>query len=271
MAVSLLANLSRESLLGAGLFIAFSTLLLLIRGFLRRGWHAGKVKTSNQVVAEFGGAGSLKGKVAVITGGNGGIGLETARALANAGCRVLVGSRSVANGLASVKEAGIDEALVEIWQLDLESLDSIDAFAKKCVCEARLDYVVCNAGVMALPKLEYTKHGFEKQLGTNHYGHFHLVSLLVDKMKAQAFPSRIVALSSIGHNYGRVDPKDLNYKKGRTYRPWTAYGQSKVRRGRRRGKASSFCRPTHKHPCLQLFFPLSREPTSSSSASWQTS
>lgn len=206
--------------------------LLLVWMLLRRNRHdAGKTKTAQQVVDDNGGPGSLKGKVAVITGGNGGIGLETARALSSGGCRVVVGSRNVVNGKAAVKEAGIDEGLVEVLQLDLEDLDSVEMFAAKCNREARIDYLVLNSGIMALPKLEYTKFGFERQIGTNHYGHFYLVSLLFDKLRSQAFPSRVVALSSIGHTYGRVNPKDLHYKHGRIYRPWPAYGQSKVRGG----------------------------------------
>ena len=208
-------------------WVIVGTVGALLAGILVLPLLRPRQKTAREIVDQLGGQDCLAGKVAVVTGGNGGIGLETTKQLVYAGCRVLVGSRSVANGMAAIKAAGIDESKVEVLALELEDLASIAAFAAKVNAQERLDFLVLNAGIMALPTLEYTKHGFEKQIGVNHTGHFYLTTLLLDKIKAQTFPSRIVAVSSIGHTYGKVDPTDLHYKKGRKYRPWTAYGQSK--------------------------------------------
>lgn len=115
-----------------------------------------------------------------------------------------------------------------IKQLDLNSLRSVKKLADDILAtESRIDYLICNAGIMALPKLEYTEDGFEKQIGVNVYGHFYLTQLLFPKMLAQTFESRIIVLSSSAHNMGAVDLNDLHFKK-RSYNNWVAYGQSKL-------------------------------------------
>jgi retinol dehydrogenase-12 len=81
---------------------------------------------------------------------------------------------------------------------------------------------------MALPTLEFTSAGFEKQIGVNHFGHAYLVMLLEKHLLAQTFPSRIVVLSSIAHQQGSIDLNDIHYTKGRAYSDWGAYGQSKL-------------------------------------------
>lgn len=171
--------------------------------------------------------GSLTGKVAIVTGGHSGIGLETVRTLTYTGCKVISGGRSISAATAAMKAANLDLENVTVLELDLESLPSIKAFSDKCLQEPRIDYLVLNAGIMALPNLEYTPHGFEKQIGTNHYGHFYLTSLLLDKLKGQDFPSRIVSVSSSAHSFGTMDLKDIHYRKGRSYSSISAYGQSK--------------------------------------------
>ena len=125
---------------------------------------AGRTRTAAEVVIQFGGAGSLNGKIAVVTGGNSGIGTETVKQLSIAGAHVVVGSRSVANGIAALKEAGIDASKTSVVALELEDLASVSAFAAEVLKQPRLDFVIFNAGIMALPTLEYTKHGFEKQV-----------------------------------------------------------------------------------------------------------
>ena len=171
--------------------------------------------------------GSLAGKVAIVTGGHSGIGLETVRTLTHTGCKVISGGRSISAATAAMKAANLDLENVTVLELDLESLPSIKAFSDKCLQEPRIDYLVLNAGIMALPNLEYTPHDFEKQIGTNHYGHFYLTSLLLDKLKHQDFPSRIVSVSSRAHLRGVLDLKDLHFKNGRPYTDFSAYGQSK--------------------------------------------
>ena len=163
------------------------------------------------------------------------------KALLYAGCKVISGGRSIEAATKSFQEANIinsssndsnnnnlNKNLI-VYELDLESLSSIKAFADKCFTEScgRIDYLILNAGIMALPRLEYTRHGFEKQVGTNHYGHFYLTTLLLDSMKAQPFKSRIVAVSYKAHERGKVELSDLHFKKDRKYDPWVAYGQSK--------------------------------------------
>jgi NAD(P)-dependent dehydrogenase (short-subunit alcohol dehydrogenase family) len=182
--------------------------------------------------------GYLDGKVAVVTGGNSGIGLETVKSLASAGCRVIMGSRSVEAGLASidkeVKQLGDGNYLVTdvsniiVKQLDLESLKSIETFATDVLSEPKIDFLILNAGVMMIPNAEYTKNGWEKQIGINHYGHFYLTSLLKEKMASQKEPSRIVAVSSSAHTLGEVIPSDVHFKNGRKYSGVTSYGQSKL-------------------------------------------
>lgn len=81
---------------------------------------------------------------------------------------------------------------------------------------------------MALPTCEFTRDGFEKQIGVNHFGHAYLTSLLLPLLKNQKTDSRIVILTSTAHSMGSVIPTDLHFKNGRKYTPWGAYGQSKL-------------------------------------------
>lgn len=201
----------------------------------------GSRSTAQDVLSIYsGGAGVnfLKGKVAVITGGNSGIGLEACKAMSSAGCRVIMGSRSVEAGEKAIEneiqKPGNGKYIVEdvsgitVKQLNLESLASIREFAAAVNAEERVDYLILNAGVMAIANCEYTENNWEKQIAVNHYGHFYLTSLLEDKMKAQPDPSRIVVVSSVAHTMSNVTLNDVHFKKGRKYEPWIAYGQSKM-------------------------------------------
>lgn len=148
---------------------------------------------THTILRENRGASSLRpstGKLAVVTGGNSGIGTETAKVLALAGCRVIISSRSVPAGEAAVAQmsATVEESgyppgtaipadRIAVRALDLESLASVRAFADSLASEPAIDFLILNAGVMAVPKAEYTQHGFERQIGTNHFGHFYLVSV----------------------------------------------------------------------------------------------
>jgi len=187
----------------------------------------GKYTTAKEVVDRFGGANSLAGKIAVVTGAASGIGTETAKQLVYAGATVLVGVRNVEVGLAALEAAGVDKTKVIVEQLDLEDLSSVAAFAAKVNAQPRVDHLVLNAGIMALPLCEHNKYGWERQIATNHYGHFHLLTLVLPKLKAQAYPTRVVAVSSMAHRRGTLDLSDVHFKKGREYSPWVAYGQSK--------------------------------------------
>ncbi|MGD5742344.1 SDR family NAD(P)-dependent oxidoreductase, partial [Xanthomonas citri pv. citri] len=118
---------------------------------------------------------SLSGKTAVVTGATGGLGYETAMALAGAGAIVILTGRSDAKGLRAIE--GICErfpnALIAYEHLDLASLVSVADFARRfAASNEQLDLLVNNAGVMALPKRQQTEDGFEMQLGTNYLGHY---------------------------------------------------------------------------------------------------
>jgi NAD(P)-dependent dehydrogenase (short-subunit alcohol dehydrogenase family) len=169
----------------------------------------------------------LSHRVAVVTGANSGIGFETARALAAKGARVILGCRSRAKGpqaAARIREA-VPGADVIFDTLDLASLQSIAMFAKEITTEIdRLDILVNNAGVM-VPPLDYTKDGFELQLGINHLGHFALTAHLFPLL--QATPgSRVVTVSSLAHLAGWIHFSDLQSMK--SYQAMLAYGQSKL-------------------------------------------
>ena len=182
----------------------------------------------------------MEGKTIIITGGNSGIGLECVKALCSIGAKVILCSRSIENGEKAVREEveqlghggyKVENASknIEIKQLDLEDLTSIERFAGDIITsEARIDGLILNAGIMAVPNLEYTKSGFERQIGVNHMGHFYLFKLLEQKMLSQKIPSRIIVLSSYFHKYGSIDGNDMHYKKGRSYSGWGSYGQSKL-------------------------------------------
>lgn len=166
-----------------------------------------------------------RGRVAVVTGANSGLGFVTARELARAGARVVLACRSEARGGAAAERiaAEVPGAEVEFGRLDLGDLASVREFARSFSYD-RLDLLVNNAGVMALP-YGRTADGFETQSGVNHLGHFALTGLLFP-LVAKTPGARIVTVSSMMHVLADVDPDDLGGEKG-TYRKWVAYGRSK--------------------------------------------
>ncbi|TDC71421.1 oxidoreductase [Streptomyces hainanensis] len=164
------------------------------------------------------------GRLALVTGANSGIGYATARELARRGARVILACRSEDRGREACERlrAEVPVADVEFRPLDLADLSSVRAFARDLEVE-RIDLLVNNAGVMALPYRE-TVDGFETQMGVNHLGHFALTGLLLPTILATP-RARVVSLSSIGHFGSRVDAGDL-LGEGR-YRRLTAYAKSK--------------------------------------------
>jgi len=163
-----------------------------------------------------------EGRVAVITGANSGLGLETARALAAKGARVVAACRNVEKGRAAVQEIRdeLPAASIDVAELDLASLDSVRRFAAAYGEEnEQLDLLINNAGVMAIPKAE-TADGFELQFGTNHLGHFALTGLLYGRLVATG-GSRIVTVSSSAHTQGKMRLDDLMGE--RSYGRWSAY------------------------------------------------
>ena len=170
---------------------------------------------------------SLEGRTALITGASGGLGAETARALAARGAAITLPVRDVAKGeavAASIRES-TGNPNVEVGELDLTAPESIRQFAKDWLAgHDSLNLLINNAGIMACP-LERTADGWELQFATNHLGHFLLSALLAPALVSGA-PSRVVNLSSGGHRFGGVDFDDPQYER-RDYDKWQAYGQAK--------------------------------------------
>lgn len=168
------------------------------------------------------------GKIIVITGANSGIGYEAARALAAKGAHVVVAGRNpqkCEEAAMNIRTASPDCDL-EVILIDLANLDSIHAFAAAFKARhQRLDVLINNAGVMALPKRIETADGFEMQFGTNHLGHFALTGLLLDRLLATP-NSRVVNVSSNAHKLGSIDFGNLNAEQ--SYSRWRVYGASKL-------------------------------------------
>ncbi len=171
----------------------------------------------------------LGGRVAVVTGGNSGLGYHTAAGLAAGGARVIIACRNPGRAEEALGRlrAQHPDAELSAMALDLADLKSVAAFAAALsAAHPTLDILVNNAGVMALP-LSRTADGFEMQIGTNHLGHFALTGQLLPLLEA-ADAARVVTVASMAHRWTpgiRFD--DLNWEKGRYHR-WIAYGQSKL-------------------------------------------
>ena len=169
-----------------------------------------------------------RGRLAVVTGANSGIGLEVTRRLAGAGAEVVLAVRNVEKGR-QAKEgilAELPDATLTVEALDLSHLASIAAFADRLKQQGRpIDLLVNNAGIMAVPARRTTADGFELQFGTNFLGHFALTAQLLPLLSAASAP-RVVTLSSTAASMGTITLDDLNSE--RSYQAWRAYGQSKL-------------------------------------------
>ena len=169
-----------------------------------------------------------RGRVAVVTGANGGLGLSTARALAAAGGDVVIAARNqerAAEAMDRIRD-GVPDARLTVVELDLGSLDSVQAAAAQILAaHETIDLLVNNAGVMGIPEGR-TADGFEMQFGVDHLGHFALTARLLPAL-LKAAAARVVTVTSTAHHMGRaVDPDNPNLD-GR-YGPWRAYGQAKL-------------------------------------------
>ncbi len=170
----------------------------------------------------------LTGKNAVVTGGNGGLGLATVTALARHGAYVIMAARNQvkAHGARAAILKSNPDAEVDIVDLDLGSLQAIEAAAAQMLEKSpAIDILVNNAGLMALPEGR-TADGFETQFGVNHLGHWALTARLLPGIVA-APGARVVTVTSTAHHMGRsVDPRNPHLEG--SYGPWKAYGQSKL-------------------------------------------
>jgi len=164
----------------------------------------------------------LRGKVAVVTGGYSGIGLETTRALADAGATVIVPARNPDKARKALNAIpGVEQK-----ELDLLAPDSIDAFASEFLSSGRpLHMLINNAGIMATP-LARDSRGYESQFSANHLGHFQLTARLWPALR-NAHGARVVSVSSRAHQRAGMDFDDPQFHR-RPYDRWQAYGQSKT-------------------------------------------
>jgi NAD(P)-dependent dehydrogenase (short-subunit alcohol dehydrogenase family) len=183
----------------------------------------GVMSTTDDVLAGV----DLRGKRVLVTGVSAGLGVETARALAAHGARVVGAARDLAKAeqaTAVVRAQAANGGGLELVELDLASLKSVRACADALLADGRpLDAVIANAGVMRTP-FGHTTDGFETQFGTNHLGHF----VLVNRIASLIAPNgRLVNVASSGHRYSDVDLDDPNFEHT-PYDPSIAYGRSKT-------------------------------------------
>jgi NAD(P)-dependent dehydrogenase (short-subunit alcohol dehydrogenase family) len=170
----------------------------------------------------------LDGRRVLITGANSGIGFEAARLLADRRAHVILACRDAQRGAAAVDRlhGQVPDADVDLLELDLADLSTIRAAVDRWrSSHDALDVLINNAGVMA-PPMRRTADGFELQFGVNHLGHFALTGLLLDALRAGDRP-RVVTVASGAHRMGSMAFDDPNWTH-RRYRPWRAYGQSKL-------------------------------------------
>lgn len=179
---------------------------------------------------------SLDGKTMIITGATAGLGLESAKRLAAGGATVVLTSRSISKGQMAVKavndylaQEGISNNRVYAVPLDLDDLDSVRTFPKRLAespaGEKKIDVLMNNAGVMAIPERELTNDGFERTFQSNHLGHFLLTSKLIPKLADDA---TVINVSSEAHKFASKGLELDNLNGEESYGPWSSYGQSKL-------------------------------------------
>ncbi|KAJ6096231.1 hypothetical protein N7486_006977 [Penicillium sp. IBT 16267x] len=176
--------------------------------------------TALQIVEDERMEGKLKGKVIVITGTSSGLGIETARALFTTGAKLYLTARNVTKAKTALADI-LQPGRTEFIEMDLESFESTD----------KVHILINNAGVMAVPDLQFTKDGHELQFGTNHLSHFLLFQLLKPALLAASttgLHSRVVNVSSGAHRLNGINaPDNYNFQKG-GYDPWVSYAQSET-------------------------------------------
>lgn len=178
----------------------------------------GATSTATEVIKGI----DLTGKIAIVTGGNTGIGLETAKVLAGAGATVIIPARDIEKAKRNLE--GI--ANIELETMDLMDANSIDTFAQKFLTSKRpLHLLIHNAGIMWVP-LRWDNRGYESQLATNYLAQFQLTARLWPALK-KATGARVVNVSSQGHQFGTFDFDDPNFL-NREYETLISYGQSKT-------------------------------------------
>lgn len=170
---------------------------------------------------------SQKGRIAIVTGANIGLGLETARFFALKEMKVILACRNLHKAKVAAENIRtiVPQAELEIMQLDLNSLESVRNFASDFQSKfEQLDILVNNAGIM-IPPFQKTEDGFESQMGVNYFSHFLLTGLLLPLLE-KTKGARIVALGSMAHKAGKIDFNNLNAENG--YSKMEAYSMSKL-------------------------------------------
>jgi NAD(P)-dependent dehydrogenase (short-subunit alcohol dehydrogenase family) len=173
---------------------------------------------------------SQKGKSFVITGANTGAGFQATRTLLNKGAKVIMLNRNARKSdaaIASLKKEFGNTADVSYIQTDLAEMASIRRASSELLEKApQIDALICNGAIAQIANQEFTKDGFESQLGVNHYGHFLLCGLVFDRIEQSK--GRIVVVSSEGHKMGLrgMQFDDMNWNKN--YHPNKVYSQSKL-------------------------------------------
>lgn len=188
--------------------------------------------TALQILKDEGGEGKLAGKVIIITGTSSGIGVETARALSLTAAQLFLTARNLEKAKTALGSI-LGSGRAELIEMDNTSLSSVRGAAKTILQKSngQVNILINNAGIMAIPKLEYTKDGFEMQFGVNHLSHFLFFELLKPALLASAsleLSSRVVVLSSSAHNLAPINESgNYSFEKG-GYDAWVSYGQSKT-------------------------------------------
>ncbi|PYH63253.1 short-chain dehydrogenase/reductase [Aspergillus vadensis CBS 113365] len=187
--------------------------------------------TALQIVQDNNMQDQLKGKVAVVTGVSSGLGVETVRALAATGAMLYLTARDLSKARTALGDIFQPDTM-ELVQMDQASLSSVRQAAQLILSKTnKVNILIGNAGVMAVPDLQLTEDGYEMQFATNHLAHFLLFNLLKPALLAGSTPefhSRVVLVSSSGHRVHGINEADnYHFQKG-GYEPWVAYGQSKT-------------------------------------------
>lgn len=187
--------------------------------------------TALQIVKDNNMEDQLIGKVVVITGGSSGLGIETARALVATGATLYLTARDSNKAEIALKGV-LQPDQFHLIQMDQSSLDSVRHAAKTILSNTnKINILINNAGIMAIPTVELTNDGFESQFAVNHLSHFLFFNLLKQAMidaSTPDFHSRVVNLSASGHRIQGIHASDnYNFEKG-GYEPWGAYAQSKT-------------------------------------------
>ena len=175
--------------------------------------------------------GKLDGKVIVITGTSSGLGIETARALALTSATLFLTARNIPKAQAALEEF-FEADRMELVEMDLGSLESVRSASEAILAKTnKINILVNNAGIMAVPDLQFTQDGHELQFGTNHLAHFLFFQYLKPALLSASTPtfqSRVVNISSSAHQpYGLNASGNYNFEEG-AYDPWISYAQSKT-------------------------------------------